>query len=382
VPNLRTCQYTFWASCAEQNGASVGICPAGVAGSSSLAATLGRMKSSHHAAFFLALTACSAVASAQAQDSTSSTAPVASQRDDATSRVFKLLGKNAIWTKVDQIAVDFPTFHTQGLVKIGDTLFVSAVEVLESTTRDQQVSTDATYDFSLDRTQGAGRGWLFKFDLTGKLLAKVELTSGAIYHPGGIDYDGTSLWVPVAEYRPNSHSTIYKVDPTTLAAAAVFDQDDHIGGVVHDARRGTLHGVSWGSRRLYTWQLTDDKPTATRWTPNPSAIIDYQDCHFHGRGYMLCGGVSSYNTPSGTSIAFGGLDLVDLWQNRPTHQIPVNQFIDEGAGPNPGLALTHNAFWAEPNGDDKLRFYFMTESDNQADLLIYDATPWLYRPEQ
>jgi hypothetical protein len=56
--------------------------------------------------------------------------------------------------------------------------------------------------------------------------------------------------------------------------------------------------------------------------------------------------------------------------------VPVNIFIDDGAGPNPGLALTHNAFWAEPLGNGKLRFYFMTESDNQAaDLLMLQGTP-------
>jgi len=25
-----------------------------------------------------------------------------------------------------------------------------------------------------------------------------------VYHPGGIDFDGVNIWVPVAEYRPDS----------------------------------------------------------------------------------------------------------------------------------------------------------------------------------
>jgi Family of unknown function (DUF6454) len=94
---------------------------------------------------------------------------------------------------------------------------------------------------------------------------------------------------------------------------------------------------------------------------------------------MLCGGVATYATPSGTNIAFGGLEVVDLTTQKADHLVPVNLFIDEGSGPKPGLALTHNAFWVEPTGNSKLRFYFMTESDNQADLLIYDATPWVNR---
>lgn len=307
-------------------------------------------------------------------------------RDNQTTTLFRLMGRNTIWTHVDTIKVTWPTFHTQGLVKIGETFYVSAVEVIESTVRNGTV-TDALYDFSMDRSTGAGRGWLFKFDAAGQLLGQLELTDGAKYHPGGIDYDGQYLWVPVAEYRPNSRSNIYRVDPETLAAELVFAENDHIGGIVHNLHRGTLHGVSWGSRRLYTWKVAGEKNGApivsSDWVPNAQFYIDYQDCHYQGIEYMLCGGVASYSIPSGSitfdSIAFGGLDLVDLRRARPEHQVPVNLFIDEGTEANPGLALTHNAFWVEPRANGSLRAYFMTESDNQADLLVYDATPWVNR---
>ncbi|MPY87584.1 MAG: hypothetical protein GEU99_06665 [Luteitalea sp.] len=302
-------------------------------------------------------------------------------RDNETTKVFRLMGKNTIWTHVDTVDMSWPTFHTQGLVKIGDTFYVSAVEVVESTVRNETV-TDALYDFSIDRSTGSGRGWLFKFDATGQLIGKVELTDGTKYHPGGIDYDGEHIWVPVAEYRPNSKSNIYRVDPKTLAAELVFTENDHVGGVVHNVHRGRLHGVSWGSRRLYTWQLAErkrkPKVVSSNWTPNAQSYIDYQDCHYQGVEYMLCGGVGGYTTPFG-NVAFGGLDLVDLRRARPEHQIPVNLFIDEGTGDNAGLALTHNAFWVEPLGNGSMRAYFMTESDNQADLLVYDATPWVNR---
>lgn len=303
-------------------------------------------------------------------------------RDDATTRVFKLLGKNAIWTPVGSVQMSWPTFHTQGLIKIGETFYVSAVEVLESTVRND-TTTDALYDFSIDRSPGAGRGWLFQFDGEGRLLGSVELTDGTTYHPGGIDFDGKHIWVAVAEYRPNSRSNIYRVDPQTMKAELVFSENDHIGGIVHNVDRGTLHGVSWGSRRLYTWRLAGDRRGKKRvlssdWEPNPQFYIDYQDCHYRGVEYMLCGGVGGFSTPLG-NIAFGGLELFDLRSGRLAHQIPVNAFIDEGAGPNPTLALTHNAFWLEPLANGSLRGYFMTESDNQADLLIYDITPWINR---
>ena len=159
-------------------------------------------------------------------------------RDNQTTQLFRLMGRDTIWTHVETIKMTWPTFHTQGLVKIGETFYVSAVEVIESTVRNGAV-TDALYDFSLDRSPGAGRGWLFKFDPAGQLLGQIELTDGAKYHPGGIDYDGQSIWVPVAEYRPNSTSNIYRVDPETLASELVFAANDHIGG--HRAQPAPRH---------------------------------------------------------------------------------------------------------------------------------------------
>src|SRR5688572_15813304 len=103
-------------------------------------------------------------------------------RDNKTTTLFRLLGKNAVWTPVQTVNMNFQTFHTQGLVKIGDTFFVSSVEVLESTVRNGS-ATDSLYDFTIDRSVGAGRGWVFKFDASGQLLGKVELTDGTKYHP-------------------------------------------------------------------------------------------------------------------------------------------------------------------------------------------------------
>lgn len=300
-------------------------------------------------------------------------------RDNDTTDLFKVTGKNAVWTPVATIPMSWQTFHTQGLIKIGNVFYVSAVEVLEPTVRNSG-ETDALYDFSIDRSTGAGRGWLFKFDATGKLLGKTELTDGTMFHPGGIDYDGKYIWVPVAEYRPNSQTRIYRVNPKTLKAELVFTAKDHIGGVVHNTHNGTLHGVSWGSRRLYEWNLSRDGGRVqgkSKWEPNTEAYIDYQDCHYQGVEYMLCGGLNKYTTPAG-NVAFGGLELVDLRTNRPEHQVPASFYVDEGAGPKADLAITNNAFWLEPKGDgNSLRGYFMTETNNQANLVIYDVTPWV-----
>jgi hypothetical protein len=298
-------------------------------------------------------------------------------RDDARTTMFRRLDRHSNWRLVSQIKMSWPTFHTQGLVKVGDAFFVSSVEVLAD--RVVTGSTDALTDFSIDRTPGAGRGWLFKFDGAGHLLGKVELTEGDRYHPGGIDYDGQRLWVPVAEYRPNSTSQVFAVDPLTLQARKAWTAKDHLGAIVRDRAGGTFHALSWGGRRLYTFAAdrADDPDVSVQsrgWSANPQQAIDYQDCHGAGVSYMLCAGVARVPTPAG-SVAVGGIDLVDLRRSRPEHQLPVNVYLDDGAGVKADLVVTGNAFWAEALSD-RIRFYFMTENDNQADLVVYDVTPW------
>ena len=118
------------------------------------------------------------------------------------------LTRETVWNLVEAVPMKFTTYHPQGLVKIGDTLFVSSVEVKVRTRRFPQPID------GYDRDEGEGIGHLFKADLKGNLLAELTLGEGAIYHPGGIDYDGRYIWVPVTEYRPNSRSIIYRVDPS------------------------------------------------------------------------------------------------------------------------------------------------------------------------
>ncbi|WP_308162560.1 DUF6454 family protein [Bacillus sp. ISL-7] len=43
----------------------------------------------------------------------------------------------------------------------------------------------------------------------------MKLGEGDVYHPGGIAIDCKSIWVPVAEYRPNSKSMIYSDEYVT-----------------------------------------------------------------------------------------------------------------------------------------------------------------------
>ena len=248
------------------------------------------------------------------------------------------LTRNSEWRLVRSTSVGFKTHHPQGMVKVGNMLIVSSV----------------------DR---AGTGHLFKMDLEGRLLADVTIGSGALYHPGGIDYDGKFVWVPVAEYRPDSRAIIYRVDPETLKATEVFRVDDHIGAIVHNVDDDTLHGVSWGSRRFYQWSMDgrNAKPTS-----NPSHYVDYQDCKYVGRRQMLCSGVSEFRqSTGGAPFRLGGLELIDLRDGRPVHQVPMALWT---AG---GMDMTHNPSWFEPT-DAGIRAYFMPD-DDASTLYVYEV---------
>jgi hypothetical protein len=301
---------------------------------------------------------------------TAAVAAVSTQEDHSrlavADRVEKLT-RDSRWKLLSSVPIGFTTHHPQGMVKIGSAIFVSSVEV-QVRTKPFPQPVDG-----FDRDAGQGVGHLFKIDLQGNLIADLKLGEGTIYHPGGIDYDGRYVWVPVAEYRPNSRSIVYRVDPSTLTASEVFRFPDHIGGIVHDTDDDTLHGVSWGSRRFYRWTVdrtgkvtNADLPPEKLRTLNTSHYLDYQDCKYAGQHRMLCTGVTEMRqSPEGAPFRLGGIELVSLTDGRPLHQVPVLLWSSGG------LDMTHNPVWIEAT-DTGLRGYFMPE-DDRSTLYLYDV---------
>ena len=277
------------------------------------------------------------------------------------------LTRDSSWKLVTSIPVAFPTHHPQGLVKVGGTFFVSSVEVRVPTVRFEKPVD------GYDRDTGQGVGHLFKMTGDGALLSDLTLGEATMYHPGGIDYDGRHIWVPVSEYRPDSRSIVYKVDPDTLKPVEVFRYPDSIGAIVHNTDDRTLHGVSWGSRRYYRWTMDANERVTNSATPrselqtlNPSHYVDYQDCKYVGQRRMLCTGLAELRqSASAPAFRLGGLDLVSLADGRPMHQVPVPLWTSRGTD------MTHNPVWIEPS-DAGLRGYFMPE-DDQSTLYVYDV---------
>jgi hypothetical protein len=296
--------------------------------------------------------------------------PALSQTADsgrAISDRVKTLDRGTVWQRVGQIQLSFPTFHPQGMVKIGDFFYITSVEITKPTKKYDEPQG------GYDRDTGEGKGHLFKVDSKGNLVEDVILGEGSIYHPGGIDFDGKAIFVPVAEYRPNSASIIYQVDPETMKSREVFRYKDHLGGVIHDTEKKTLNAVSWGSRRFYAFTL-DDKGQVTNADVdrgqlaklNPSHYIDYQDCKYLGDSEMLCGGLTNYQIKKdGPKFALGGLEIVSLTTSQPVYQIPLQLWTEAG------LPMTQNPFWIEPT-DKGLMAYFSPE-DDKSTIYIYDV---------
>ena len=264
---------------------------------------------------------------------------------------FRQLSGSSQWRLVESIPLQFPTHHPQGMTKVGDLYYLSSVEVI-------------------DRSAGKGLGHLYEFDGTGKLLRQIALGEGAMYHPGGVDYDGRHIWAPVAEYRPDSRAIVYRIAPETLTPERIFEFGDHLGALAHDLHTSTLIGVSWGSRTYYRWSSDEGgapvdaaKPHAQQ---NGSHYIAYQDCQvIPGTGMALFSGLNGYQGPGEARLSLGGIDLVDLRDLRPVHQAPVPLWTERGQ------AMTQNPFYVELRTLG-LRVRFIPE-DNHSTMYVYEV---------
>jgi uncharacterized protein DUF6454 len=285
----------------------------------------------------------------------------AARRDGDVARAFMAVDRTTAWSLVERIPLRFPTYHPQGFALVGDRIFLSSVEVLEPPVRYPEPVD------GYDRSPGRGIGHVFVLDRSGRLLADVKVGEGTVYHPGGIDFDGRDVWVPVAEYRPDSRAIVYRLDPRTLRVTEEFRVRDHIGGITRDRVDGSLHGVSWGSRRFYAWSGSGRKQTVSL---NPSHLIDYQDCDYLARRKQLCTGVTGLPTAAGGSYELGGLALLDLADgNRILHEIPFQQFSAAGH------VATRNPVALETTGST-LRLYAAPDDGEDpagTELLIYET---------
>jgi len=287
-------------------------------------------------------------------------------RDSALVDAFNRVDRGTAWQQTSKLKLNFPTYHTEGIAFSGDHIFLSAVQITEPTTK------FATPQNGFDRTPGKGIGHLFVMDKAGNLQKDITLGEGDMYHPGGIDFDGTNVWVPVAQYRPDSSAIIYRVDAKTLDVHKQFEVKDHFGGIVLDKQTGHLVGNTWGSRRFAEWDL-QGKQLAT-WQ-NPNYFIDYQDCQYVPASKMLCGGITNLpQTPAAGGTAgtyeLGGMAMIDLKSHGVTRDVPFQQWSTAGH------VATRNPFKMTADGDHLTLKVAPDNGDegNGTEILTYEAT--------
>jgi hypothetical protein len=172
----------------------------------------------------------------------------------------------------------------------------------------------------------------------------IELQRGDVYHPGGIDADDESIWIPVAEYRAHSRSVIERRNQKTLALMSEFAVPDHIGCVA--AAEGRLWGGNWDARILYEWRYDG---TSVRKSQNPTGT-SYQDLKWV-QGDLVGGGLRG-----------GGEGAVD-WLD--PESLALRRRLTAGKTDR-GVTYTHEGMAIHQN-----RLYLLPEDGPESRLFVF-----------
>ncbi len=255
------------------------------------------------------------------------------------------------WQRIGGFKLDFVTDHPQGLLHVGDRWFLSTVRIPEG----EPGAPDLTVP---------GDGYLIEVgreNRVGTEIARLKLSDGMVYHPGGLATDGTSLFVPVSEYRPDSSCRIYRVDIESFQVVGEpVEFPDHIGALTMDTERKRIYGMSWASKRIYVW---DSDWNLLYVNKNPIENVAYQDIDFMGGNTLACSGVAKFEL-NGHEFVVGGIDLIDANTWLPYHRIMITTKT------HTGRLLTFNAFSHRldyPNLD----LLFVPDDDEDSNVEIY-----------
>lgn len=195
------------------------------------------------------------------------------------------------------------------------------------------------------------RGYLQQFDrTTGALLARLDLTDGPRYHPGGFSIASHAIWVPVAEYRAHSSAVLEEIDPDTLQVRQKIRVADHIGCVAATDTR--LIAGNWDSRRLYLIDPAGRAPM--RVVRNPSATR-YQDMKF-ADGDLVAGGPRTRHRGTIDWIDVASMRLIGTLQAGPTRHAKISPRAKPYTAE--GMTLQGRDLYVLPEGSPGRVFHF------------------------
>jgi hypothetical protein len=215
---------------------------------------------------------------------------------------------------IRQVPLKFSTYHVQGLDITKQFYFVTSVDTKQD------------------------RSWLFKIDRRNThLISKRELTDGALIHPGGLQYDGRFLWIPNAEYKRQSRTMVYGLDPDTLEIRTSFAVDDHIGAIASDGK-DILYGVNWDALCFYTWNFAGHQ---LKKISSPTSMAYHDIKYFAGK--LLC---------SGHKDGVCAVDIIDPenWTLIKRFDLPKDKW--KSTLTREGMAFDGNLYFLPDDGPD------------------------------
>jgi hypothetical protein len=175
-------------------------------------------------------------------------------------------------------------FAQESFLKASDAARV--LELQGKTNHVQGIDTDGVNLWLTSVDSAEHKGYLREFKLEdGRQIRSIELQDGPRFHPGGINADAESIWIPVAEYRPNSSAVIQKRNKKTFALELQFAVPDHIGCVAVTPE--FVIGGNWDSRDFYFW---DHQGRLIRKVTSETGN-SYQDMKFRSDGIVASGGL-------------------------------------------------------------------------------------------
>jgi len=215
---------------------------------------------------------------------------------------------------IQQVPLQFATYHVQGLELTEQFYFVTSV----------------------DKEQN--RGWLFKIDRqNANLNSKIELTDRTLIHPGGLQFDGHYLWIPNAEYKSQGRTMIYGVDPNSLEICTSFPVDDHIGAIASDGKN-LLYGVNWDALHFYIWDFDGHQLNKV---DSPTSMA-YQDIKYFA-GKLLCSGHKDDDSV---------IDIIDPENWTLVKRIDLPQDVWKNTLSREGMAFDGNLYFLPDDGPD------------------------------
>jgi hypothetical protein len=230
------------------------------------------------------------------------------------------------------------THHVQGLAIDEKRVYVSSVE------------------------RAGQLGWLFIFDRSTLAIESTHrFALAGQYHPGGMQRQGKTLHLPLAEYRKESSASLLTIDLAPLDATLPRERtvlvrhwlpmSDHVGGLACDDQ-GVRYAANWDSR---TVKVID--PTGTirhEWT-NPTGVA-YQDMEWHD-GLLWC---------AGNARSKGGMvSVVDALE--PTEGKWVRRWELTGQRADGQSDFAHEGFTKEGNA-----LWFLPEDGPRSTLYRFD----------